>query len=299
MKVVAILNQDAGALRSIDIATYVQTVENAFSTSGYEIETIVSSAGDVENQIQKAISDIKPDIVLAGGGDGTASTAARFCWKSNTALAVLPAGTMNLFARALKIPLGLEDAARALSNGKIQRIDVATANGRLLLHQYSVGLQARIVRMRSRLGYATKIGKIVASIRVALRLLRRPRLFDVILETNGGRRRERLSLLAVSNNVHGNGHLPFPDSLSENVLGIYIAGRMDAAAGTRLLADLATGRLRSNPDLTVSKATEVTLDFPAYRKRIHALLDGELVPLEQRVKIRSHPAALKVLAPVD
>ena len=55
-------------------------------------------------------------VLMAGGGDGTISAAADVAWKARVPLAVLPAGTMNLFARALKIPLELNAALESLAS---------------------------------------------------------------------------------------------------------------------------------------------------------------------------------------
>jgi electron transport complex protein RnfE len=66
-------------------------------------------------------------------------------------LAILPAGTMNLFARAMKVPLVLEEALEAIADGEVGAVDIATANGRPFVHQFSVGIHARLVRIREKL----------------------------------------------------------------------------------------------------------------------------------------------------
>src|SRR5690606_39913243 len=65
---------------------------------------------DVAAALRKAATTDGVDAILAGGGDGTISTAAGIAYETGMPLAVLPAGTMNLFARALKVPLVLDEA---------------------------------------------------------------------------------------------------------------------------------------------------------------------------------------------
>src|SRR5688572_27862710 len=52
--------------------------------------------------------------VLVAGGDGTINEVARGLLGSKTRLGVLPAGTGNGFARALGLPMGMEEACKAL-----------------------------------------------------------------------------------------------------------------------------------------------------------------------------------------
>src|SRR5688500_374492 len=67
-----------------------------------------------------------PRVVVAGG-DGTIALAARALAGSRTALAVLPGGTLNHFARDLGLPP--DDAAACLEcavRGTVRPVDAAT-----------------------------------------------------------------------------------------------------------------------------------------------------------------------------
>jgi diacylglycerol kinase (ATP) len=68
------------------------------------------------------------NLVFAFGGDGTARAVAATLAGSRTPLALLPAGTGNLLARNLQIPVGHQDEAIALGfSGQERRIDVGRA----------------------------------------------------------------------------------------------------------------------------------------------------------------------------
>jgi diacylglycerol kinase family enzyme len=74
------------------------------------------------------------DIVVAMGGDGTLHEVVNGILRGRPdnppALAVIPAGTANIFARALDLPAHPVAAARVLVNGVRRRIDVGQVHDR-------------------------------------------------------------------------------------------------------------------------------------------------------------------------
>jgi len=64
------------------------------------------------------------DLVLAWGGDGTVRAIAEGLADSGVPLGVVPAGTGNLLARNLGIPLSLGDAATVAFEGADRRVDI-------------------------------------------------------------------------------------------------------------------------------------------------------------------------------
>src|SRR5687767_8258161 len=69
-------------------------------------------------------------IIIAAGGDGTVSTVASALTGTDVALGVLPLGTLNHFAKDLRIPNELEQAAKTIVAAETVRVDVAEVNGR-------------------------------------------------------------------------------------------------------------------------------------------------------------------------
>ena len=85
---------------------------------------------------------------MAGGGDGTINAVAGALAGRDTALGVLPIGTLNHFARDVGIPLNLEAAVRILFTGQVKKVDVGEVNGRVFVNNSGIGLYPRIVRVR-------------------------------------------------------------------------------------------------------------------------------------------------------
>jgi diacylglycerol kinase (ATP) len=64
------------------------------------------------------------DVVLAWGGDGTVRAVAEGLAGTDVALGIIPAGTGNLLARNLGIPLDIDDAGAVAFSGRERRVDL-------------------------------------------------------------------------------------------------------------------------------------------------------------------------------
>lgn len=297
MRVVAILNREGGTLRTTDLDMYARHLTTAFSRAGHAIDCHVVPGAALIETLEGAATDQTVDAILCGGGDGSVSAAAGICWKADKILGIIPAGTMNLFARSLRIPTDILDAATVLADAESRPVDIATANGRPFVHQFAVGIHSQVVRLRQRSAYRSRIGKILASIKAMFAILARPPVLTVRIRIKDAMREERVSLVAVSNNLYGEGHMPYADRVDEGILGIYRADVLPPTGVLRLAIDLLFGRYRDNPDFHADTADAVTLEFPRRRRARKAVIDGELIPLEESVRIVMHAGELRVLAP--
>jgi diacylglycerol kinase (ATP) len=115
---------------------------------GWELRIVEpGTAGDAARAAVRAGAE----LVVAGGGDGTVSDVTQGMLGSDTLLGVLPLGTGNDFARALRMPLEVEPALTVLAaadRGHRRRIDileVAHEGGtRLCIDALNGGLAATI-----------------------------------------------------------------------------------------------------------------------------------------------------------
>lgn len=297
MRFKAVLNRDGGTLRTMNLDEFCSLAKAIFVEAGHDLDCAVVSGKDVEQALKEAADDPDVDVIVAGGGDGTISAAASVGFVSGKAIAVLPAGTMNLFARALNMPLNLEEALRAIARGKLDQIDIATANGRTFVHQFGVGIHARLVRIRNGMVYRSRLGKIVASMRAIVAAALNPPRFEAELQTNGGRIKRLVSGIAVANNPLGDGPVPVAARLDAGVLGVYTAASVTTGELLKLALDVFTGRWRDNMMVSEAEMKELVLRFPNRKRNVHAVIDGELIALEREVELTIHPGALKVVRP--
>jgi len=297
VKIRAILNKDGGTLRTMDLEAFARDAEAVFAREGHTLDTKIVPGKSVEAELRRASQDADVEAVMAGGGDGTISTAAAMAFKSGKPLAVLPAGTMNLFARALHMPLELDRALLAIARGKVESIDIATANGRPFVHQFGVGVHARLVRIRDGMVYRSRIGKMLASLRAIMAAAVNPPHFEVELHTAKGVRTVVASGVAVSNNPLDDSPVPVAETLNSGKLGVYVAERVTSRELVSLAFDVMTGRWRANPAVSETEVRDVVLRFPKRKRGSQAVLDGELIDLDAAVTLQIHPLALSVIRP--
>lgn len=297
MRIRAVLNRDGGTLRTMDMEAFCERAHDVFAAAGHELECRVVEGGAVEGELKAAAGDESVDAIVAGGGDGTISAAARVAFRHDKPLGILPAGTMNLFARALEMPVNLDEALVAIANGTLDRIDIATANGRPFVHQFGVGIHARLVRIRNGMVYNSRFGKMLASIRAILASAINPPQFNVQLESPKGLVTRTVSGIAVSNNPLDNGAVPVAQTLNSGVLGVYLADRVTTSELLGLAVDVFSGRWRANALISEAEVPELILHFPQKKRSAHAVIDGELVDLDQNVELKIHKLGLQVIRP--
>jgi diacylglycerol kinase (ATP) len=97
------------------------------------------------------------ELVFAWGGDGLVQRCIDVLAGSDVPLAVLPAGTSNLLATNLKLPVDIQDAVALGLGGERRRIDVGRFNGERFAVMAGSGIDAAMIRdadggLKDRLG---------------------------------------------------------------------------------------------------------------------------------------------------
>lgn len=294
MKLIAIFNRDGGTFKTTDMEAYCAHATRVFEQQGHDFECRIVAGPDVVEAMQ-AVAESSAEGLIAGGGDGTISAAAGIAWRSGLVLGIVPAGTMNLFARTLKLPLDIWQVLDVLAQGEVQNVDIASANGRSFVHQFSAGLHARMVRYRNQMSFGSRLGKIRASTRAALGVMFNPPVFEVEFAAEGQRGFRKVSAISVSNNEFGEDALLYADNVTGGHLGFYTADPLTPPGVARLTLDILRGRLKENEAVSVMTVTDVELHFPKKRHDVRCVIDGELLPMDRDVKLKIHAGELKVL----
>ena len=236
--------------------------------------------------------------VLVAGGDGTIASAAGALAGSDAALAVLPGGTLNHFARDLGIPTEAPEALRLAVEGRPAAVDVAYVNDRLFLNTSSLGAYVRFVRVRD--GLEKRLGYRLASAVAAVRVLARLRPYTVTLEVDGKERTYRTPVLFIG---VGERELRFPTlggRAADGRRGLHLlvvrGGPLRQLVGTMLLALFGGLRPASRTRWLDSYLVDACrVDPPAHG--IAVAVDGEIVDLPAPLEYRLARDALRVVVP--
>jgi diacylglycerol kinase family enzyme len=112
-----------------------------------------SRRGHAARLAQGAAAD-GTDVVIVLGGDGTLNEAANGLAGTATALAPLPGGSTNVFARTIGLPNDPIEATGvlldALARRSIRRVGLGSVNGRYFLFHTGVGFDAAVVEQVER-----------------------------------------------------------------------------------------------------------------------------------------------------
>ena len=100
------------------------------------------------------------DVIFACGGDGTVTACASELVGTDTALAVVPAGTGNLLAANLKLRAHPADTVTTALRGGRRRLDVGVVEGRCFTVMAGMGFDAQMLRdtpetLKARLGWSS------------------------------------------------------------------------------------------------------------------------------------------------
>ncbi len=295
MRLTLILNRSAGTLRGVDRDKAAADLAEIFRAHGHDV-TVEALEGEAAiAAIERNCRKDAPDVIVVGGGDGTISAAAAAAARGGKTLGILPLGTMNLFARSLGIPLDMLAAAEALATGEVVSVDIGEVNGRYFVHHVTLGLHARMILLRTRLDYNSRLGKIRASAQAWWMAVRHPPRLDAHVRADQREFRRRTAAVLVSNNPFGEGHLPYADDPRQGVLGLYVANSPRWQDLLNLAVRMLLGNISANPLLDSSVAREVDIALPT--DAVNASVDGEIVALKTPLRCRLHQGGLSVLRP--
>jgi diacylglycerol kinase family enzyme len=292
--VAVILNAGAGtAMGRPNIAA---ELVDLFRAVGRHASISVLHPGHDPNAVIKQAS-AGAAIVVAAGGDGTVRSVASAVLGSPAALGILPLGTLNHFARDLRIPFDLHQAIAVVAAGRIGHVDVGMANDRVFVNNSSIGIYPSIVDAREALrrqGHRKWAAMAIATLRV----LRRYRGVKVSLDIDGRQRTWRTPFVFVGNNAYaidGIG-LGARARLDEGRLFVYLTPRLRARDLPLLFAKALVGRAGESGEFEIVPACEMWV-HRSRSPRVQVAFDGEVTTMHTPLHFRSHPKALRVVLP--
>jgi YegS/Rv2252/BmrU family lipid kinase len=240
--------------------------------------------------------DAGADVVFAWGGDGMVQRCVDALARSSADLAIVPAGTANLFASNLGIPKDVAAAVNIGLHGARRTLDLGRINGEHFAVMAGAGLDALMIKdadgtLKDRLGRVAYIltgAKNISAQRVRTRVR-----IDGDTWFDG-----KASCVLVGNVGKIMGDIAaFPDARPDDgLLDIGVVTAKGFWQWSRTLARTATGAAASSPFVETARGRKFDVKFS---NAVPYELDGGDRKKTDRLKIKVRADAVTVRVPVD
>lgn len=283
-----IYNPTAGRQRHEQL---LDSVLSVLRDGGFEVEPVPTQAPGDATRLARNLAG-KMEAVFAFGGDGTVREVAAGLLGTDTALGIVPGGTVNVLSMSLGLPRDPLSAARLAGRLEVQQLDVGLINEMPFLMMVSAGLDSSVMaaldtRLKWRIGKAAYVWQ-------GLQEWWRypyPR-FEVIADGDS----LEASFVAVSNiPYYGGAYALAPGARPHDGKLDLVLFRGNGRCDTLGFAlDLLRGAHLRRSDVTVRHVQEVELRSPAGAV---AQIDGDVCEERLPFTVRIAPDPLRVLSP--
>ncbi len=244
-------------------------------------------------RVKEAIKE-GADLIFVWGGDGSVQRCIDAAVGSPVTLAILPAGTANLLANNLGIPIDLEQAVDVGLHGDDHTIDVGKINGEHFVVMAGIGLDALMIRdadseMKDRLGRVAYIWSGARHIRST------PIRTTVRIDGHTWFDDNATCVLIANVGSIGGGITAFDHASPDD-------GKLDVAVMTaegawqwlRILTRASIGHAEKSPLVQMTQAAKIRVDT---RKRLPYELDGGARTKTNKLRVRVVPHAVTIRVP--
>lgn len=234
------------------------------------------------------------DLILVWGGDGTVQRVVDTVAGSGVELGILPAGTANLLATNLGIPIDLSGALDVALHGSRRALDVGVINGERFTVMAGAGFDAEMIKdadgkLKDRFG---RLAYVFTALRASGR-----EATKIKVDVDGTRwfRGRAGCVLFGSMGTLTGGLVAFPDAdPTDGKLDVGVVTADSRMKWARVMSRLATKEPARSPLTRMTKARKVDVWFA---KPTAYELDGGARPPTKRLKIRIQPAAIRIAVP--
>jgi YegS/Rv2252/BmrU family lipid kinase len=120
----------------------VEEVRDRFIANGWHVGLVPTRCALDGTEAAKFAMTHGADVVVAMGGDGTVNEVVQALVGTDTPLGIVPAGTINVLAQELNLPLDPLAAVDVITSEQVRRIDLGRANGRYFTMMIGLGYDA-------------------------------------------------------------------------------------------------------------------------------------------------------------
>jgi diacylglycerol kinase family enzyme len=253
---------------------------------------------ELTHSLDEAVKAGAPRVLVAGG-DGTIAAAAATLIPTKVELAIFPGGTLNHFAKDLGISTETAEALATATGESTRGVDVGMVNGHVFLNTSSVGLYVRFVRVREY--FERRFGYRFASTIAAFRMLFDFRMIAVELQVGDVKQVYRTPLVFIGVGERET-QLPLLGQRKANGrrgLHVVVLASRSRARLFAITLNAVTRGVKSAAKSPQLDSFIVDRCVITRRNGDLVALDGEVVPLGERLEFEAKFDALKVVCPGD
>lgn len=275
-----------------DKTNWEDGIQTYFAGTEHRVDLLHLNGKTDEATLKERLTTLKPDRVVAVGGDGTIKSIAEQLLGTQIPLGVLPAGSANGMARELGIPPDIQGSLAVLVDGVLKPMDTILINDKdMCLHLGDIGLNAQLVRhyqqnnLRGKLGY----------LRGVVKVLQKRRLLKVEI-TIGDDCIQRAAFMIVLANarMYGTGAVINPDGTpSDGKFEVVIFRRLSFWEIIKLFWQYQPFDAKK---IEILPATSVTIET---HRRAYFQLDGEYQGQIMKLKAAIQPGSLTMIVPAS
>jgi diacylglycerol kinase (ATP) len=259
-----------------------------------------TSAEDPGRAMTRRAVEEQVDLVIGAGGDGTIRYVADGLAHTGIPLGLVPAGTGNLLARNLDVPLEEVDAIEVALGGEVRQVDLVkiTVDDQEPEHfavMAGIGIDAVIMDETDE-GLKDKVGSAAYFVAAAKALGRLPVRMTVQLDSNPSRPTPRHALCNWKRrHSSGQPHLD-PGREPGSLLDLYIASPRRFRHWVKLALRLLTRRAKKDDQVDQRKGKRVRIVIDG---KDNYQLDGDVVGESTTLFAEIQPGALAICVPAQ
>lgn len=235
--------------------------------------------------------------VFVAGGDGTQNAVANILRGSQVAMAALPLGTFNFFARGFEIPEDPLQAVDALCDGDLRDCSVGQVNGQVFLNNASLGLYPAILRERETVYQRWGRSRMAAYWTVLTTVLRPGHGMSLSVTADGQATHLRTPMIFIGSNPYQlrmmgleGAHLP-----EAGKLALYYGPERGRFGMLRTALWLAFGKAKRGREFGMLAGAN--LELSSRHRHISVAIDGERKRFTLPLKISLMEDALRIVVP--
>lgn len=304
MKVLLLVNTSASS-----VTARGQVVIRKALSADHDVEMAETSRRGHATRLALGAAAQDVDVVVVLGGDGTLNEAATGLAGTETALAALPGGSTNVFARTIGLPNdpieATGDLLTALDKGSIERVGLGSVDGRYFCFHTGIGYDAAVVeQVERRAALKRYVGHPLfaySALTTWIRHYDRSKPHFAVEFDDGSVVEDGYFTIVLNTSPYTFlGNRPFdlaPEATLDRPLAVVTMKTLDVVPFVRIIASA----LGFGPSLQANKHVDYRTDVSSFRIRAHApvpyQVDGDHLGDAETFEFRHEPDILRLVIP--